>query len=265
MHPNYEYFLNHSLGRGKVLDYGCGMGLCVEEGLRRGIDIWGADIFEWDEDITGEEYHGKLPEHLLGKVLEIQLETLALPYPDAHFDFVYCNMVFEHVENIDRALSEIARVLKPDGQFFAAFPGKESVVEAHVRIPFIHWIPKNASFRMWYMTMMRRLRLGAGGEGNEPREWAELQLKYLDQYTFYRTRREIAEAYASAGFNIKNIEEDYLGFRMKSLAKVFSTVSFFARVLSRALGVQVIAATKKNRERYFYSSSESIKILTHLR
>ena len=179
MHPNYEYFLNHSLGRGKVLDYGCGMGLCVEEGLRRGIDIWGADIFEWDEDITGEEYHGKVPEHLLGKVLEIQLETLALPYPDAHFDFVYCNMVFEHVENIDRALSEIARVLKSDGSFFAAFPGKESVVEAHVRIPFIHWIPKNASFRMWYMTMMRRLRLGAGGEGKEPREWAELQLKIL--------------------------------------------------------------------------------------
>ena len=84
------------------------------------------------------------------------------------------------------------------------------------------------------------------GEGKGPREWAEHQLKYIGQYTFYRTRREIAEAYASAGFNIKNIEEDYLGFRMKSLAKVFSTVSFFARVLSRALGVQVIAATKKS-------------------
>ena len=68
-------------------------------------------------------------------------------------------MVFEHVENLDRALSEIARVLKPDGQFFAVFPGKESLLEAHVRIPFIHWIPKNASFRMWDMTMMRRLGL----------------------------------------------------------------------------------------------------------
>ena len=190
----------------RVLDYGCGVGLCVEEGLRRGIDIWGADIFEWDEDILGEDYHGKLPEHLIGKVLEIRLDTLASPYPNTHFDFVYCNMVFEHVENIDRALSEIARVLKPDGEFFAAFPGKESLVEAHVRIPFIHWIPKNASFRMWYMTMMRRLGLGAGGEGKGPREWAEKQLKYIDKYTFYRTRREIAGAYASAGFNIKNIE-----------------------------------------------------------
>ena len=240
MHQNYEYFLKHSEGRGKVLDYGCGVGLCVEEGLRRGIDIWGADIFEWDED-----YHGKPPEHLIGKVLEIQLETLALPYPDAHFDFVYCNMVFEHVENIDRALSKIAHVLKPDGEFFAAFPGKESLVEAHVRIPFIHWIPKNASFRMWYMIMMRRLGLGAGAEGKGPREWAEHQLKYLDQYTFYRTRRELAEAYASAGLNIKNIEEDYLGFRMTPLAKLFSMASFFSRLLSRALGAQVIAATKK--------------------
>lgn len=246
MHPNYEYFLNHSKGRGKILDYGCGMGQCVEEGLRRGMDIWGADIFTWDADIPGEEYHGQGPKHLLGgAVLEIPIDTLDIPYPDVHFDFVYCNMVFEHVEDLDRALSEIARVLKPDGQFFAAFPGKESVVEAHVRIPFIHWIPKNSPFRMWYMTVMRRLGLGAGGEGKGPSEWAELQLRYLDQYTFYRTRREIAEAYANAGFNIKNIEEDYLGFRMKSLAKVFSTARFFSRLLSRALGVQVIAASSK--------------------
>ena len=82
-------------------------------------------------------------------------------------------------------------------------------------------------------------------EGKGPREWAEHQLKYICQYTFYRTRREIAEAYASAGFNIKNIEEDYLGFRMMPLAKVFSMASFFARPLSRALGAQVIEATKK--------------------
>ena len=95
------------------------------------------------------------------------------------------------------------------------------------------------------MTVMRRLGLGAGGEGKGPSEWAELQLRYLDQYTFYRTRREIAEAYANAGFNIKNIEEDYLGFRMKSFAKVFSTARVFSRVLSRALGVQVIAASSK--------------------
>jgi ubiquinone/menaquinone biosynthesis C-methylase UbiE len=36
-----------------------------------------------------------------------------LPYPDAHFDFVWCRDVVEQVENLRGALDEIRRVLKP--------------------------------------------------------------------------------------------------------------------------------------------------------
>lgn len=45
-----------------------------------------------------------------------------LPYPDASFDRVLSSMVFHHLSTQDkeRALTEIYRVLKPDGQFHLA-------------------------------------------------------------------------------------------------------------------------------------------------
>jgi 2-polyprenyl-6-hydroxyphenyl methylase/3-demethylubiquinone-9 3-methyltransferase len=40
-----------------------------------------------------------------------------LPYPDADFDAVVCVDVLEHVQDLDRVLAEVTRVLKPGGLF----------------------------------------------------------------------------------------------------------------------------------------------------
>ena len=40
-----------------------------------------------------------------------------LPFPDAYFDRVYTTMALHHFSDLDRALSEVARVLKPGGSF----------------------------------------------------------------------------------------------------------------------------------------------------
>jgi SAM-dependent methyltransferase len=41
----------------------------------------------------------------------------ALPFPDESFDTVVVCLVFEHVFNLEAAISEVARVLEPGGQF----------------------------------------------------------------------------------------------------------------------------------------------------
>ena len=41
-----------------------------------------------------------------------------LPYADNSFDFVFCCDVLEHVQDLPKVISEISRVLKPNGVFF---------------------------------------------------------------------------------------------------------------------------------------------------
>jgi SAM-dependent methyltransferase len=57
-----------------------------------------------------------------------------LTFGDARFDLVLCNELFEHVQHLDRAFAEIARVLRPDGRLVAtcplAFGQVESIVKA---------------------------------------------------------------------------------------------------------------------------------------
>lgn len=47
--------------------------------------------------------------------------TRGIPFPDGHFSTIVSNSSLEHVENIDNALREIARVLKQGGRLYTTF------------------------------------------------------------------------------------------------------------------------------------------------
>jgi len=47
----------------------------------------------------------------------VQGRAEGLPYADASFDYLSCNFAFHHFEEQERALDEIARVLRPGGAF----------------------------------------------------------------------------------------------------------------------------------------------------
>jgi SAM-dependent methyltransferase len=52
----------------------------------------------------------------LDKSLDIRfMNACNLEFPDREFDFIYSCAVFEHIDNVDKAASEAARVLKDDG------------------------------------------------------------------------------------------------------------------------------------------------------
>jgi 2-polyprenyl-6-hydroxyphenyl methylase / 3-demethylubiquinone-9 3-methyltransferase len=99
-------------GQRRLLDVGCGGGLLAEEFARAGFEVAGIDPAP--ETIVTARAHAAT------SGLRIDYQTGSgeqLPFADASFELVACCDVLEHVDDVDRVISEIARVMKPGGLF----------------------------------------------------------------------------------------------------------------------------------------------------
>ncbi len=95
-----------------ALDLGCAQGILGYFARRRG-GFWA----HADEDLANL----RTAKALLGPDL-VQLRGESLPFKDAVFDLVLCLDYLEHIDNDDRAVAEISRVLKPGGELVAVTP-----------------------------------------------------------------------------------------------------------------------------------------------
>ena len=59
------------------------------------------------------------------KVIDIQ----EIPFEDEYFDVVIANYMLYHVPDIDKAVSEVSRVLKKGGHFYAGTTGENGIME----------------------------------------------------------------------------------------------------------------------------------------
>jgi 2-polyprenyl-6-hydroxyphenyl methylase / 3-demethylubiquinone-9 3-methyltransferase len=95
-----------------VLDLGCAGGFMAEAMAERGAVVTGID--------PAAEAIAAARAHAVAHRKSIQYDVgvgEALPYADGSFDAVVCVDVLEHVADLDRVLSEIARVSRPGGKF----------------------------------------------------------------------------------------------------------------------------------------------------
>ena len=113
----YAYFkskLPHLRLPGKtLLDVGCGGGFLAEDFARDGFAVTGIDPAA--RSIEAARQHaadnGLAIEYHVGR-------GEALPFPDGSFDVVACCDVLEHVDDLAKVISEVARLLKEGGVFF---------------------------------------------------------------------------------------------------------------------------------------------------
>lgn len=106
-----QRFYEFQLPKGsKVLDAGCGIGVCARYYARNGYDVHAIDIAPRAVEITKRSFElfG-----LEGTIVVGDVERL--PYPDDCFDGLVSNGVIHHTPNTEQAVEEFYRVLKPGG------------------------------------------------------------------------------------------------------------------------------------------------------
>jgi ubiquinone/menaquinone biosynthesis C-methylase UbiE len=105
-----ENFAQRKNGQ-KLLEIGSGLGL--ELGLlgQLGFDVTGIDLAPTAVDVCNDYLKSR---GVHGRAMVQNAEQLELS--DSYFDVVYTSGVIQHTPNIDRAIAEIWRVLKPGGE-----------------------------------------------------------------------------------------------------------------------------------------------------
>ncbi len=104
------FFENKNEVRKPILDFGCGDGFFAET-------IFGKKIINVGLDLINSRAEEAERNKIYKKVIYYDGKTI--PYPDCYFNTVISNCVLEHIPNLDVALNEIHRVLKPGGIFMA--------------------------------------------------------------------------------------------------------------------------------------------------
>lgn len=109
----------------KVLDIGCGSGRHVCAAYQHyDVTAVGADInFDDLSEARGRlNLHDQLSEHGNGQWALTAANVIRLPFQDDVFDLVICSEVLEHINEVQIAVDEIVRVLKPACNLVVSVP-----------------------------------------------------------------------------------------------------------------------------------------------
>jgi SAM-dependent methyltransferase len=204
---NYEYCAQWAarIG-GRVLDYGCGAGQIVGLLRARGDEAFGCDVFY---DGGGAAINESVRPFI------VRMNGKRIPFPDGSFDAVISNEVVEHIEDLDTAVAEIARVLRPAGRALHMFPVSHTWREGHCGIPFLHWFPKRSALRVYYAAALRSCGMGEFHNDKTVMQWSRDFCGWLDQWTHYRTNEEIHRAFCRHFDHIEHREADWLRARTR--------------------------------------------------
>ncbi len=112
--------IKHFLPKGRILDWGCGLGHMSYLLKKRGFEVVSYELHQ-----VGQEFLDRINQPLI-----VGTEPVALPFADGYFDAVLSSGVIEHVPQPLASLKEIGRILKSNGYFFIfRLPNKYSFIE----------------------------------------------------------------------------------------------------------------------------------------
>lgn len=164
----------------QVLDVGAGRGAFLIDCAKRGVRAKGIEYNPTNISIA----ESRASDAGVSIVIQ-QGRAEKLPYADGSFEFVNLCEVIEHVENPRKVLSELARVLAPEGKGYISVPNRFGWYDPHFHLPFVNWLPRR--FADTYIALRGRHKEYQGESG-------EQRLSQMHYYTFGAFVREVQRA-----------------------------------------------------------------------
>ncbi len=154
----------------RILDAGCGAGRNSEYLMKCGADLYGVDSDPKQiariRDVAAKAAPSLSPEHFRVARLD------ELPFPDADFDAVICSAVLHFSDDtaeFENAVSEMWRVLRPSGVFFARLASTIGIEErvTHLRDRWYH-LPDGSDRFLVDESYLLKVAAGLGAEQLDP-------------------------------------------------------------------------------------------------
>jgi len=167
----------------KILDAGCAKGRFAKILAEKGAKVYGLDFSR--KMIREARKTIKSVEFKVGSLTKI-------PFEDNFFDFILCVEVLEHIPDTEKAISEMGRVLKPNGKIIIIDKNIFSLEEKSLSPAFIFkriqeirnkWMyPNNFPFReKWFISRYLNNLLG--------KYFRQIESRYMVNSPFGRSER----------------------------------------------------------------------------
>jgi SAM-dependent methyltransferase len=184
----------------RVLDWGYGRGTTVAKLVEMGFDAYGVDI---DPEPIKNGYplflaHGLEPQRRLVHIKA----GCRTQFADGFFHVILSDQVFEHVRDLDALAREMARLTAIGGYGLHVFPAKWCVIEPHLFLPCLHWLPKNKLRYLYLRFMLRNVPLWQELQEKTAAEQTATYYNYSIEKTYYRPNRLIAQTLSKHGFGV---------------------------------------------------------------
>ena len=206
-------FQNYRLEAGQlILELGCGNGSFWAANAHKLPDNIRLILSDFSEGMLGaaKENASKI-KNIEYKVIDAQ----AIPFEDNLFDIVIANHMLYHVPDLNRALKEIARVLKDGGTFYATTIGVNNTIEI---VDILHDFDPSIDFAHGEIT--RAFSLENGREKLE-KYFGSIELRrYADSLHITRAQPLIDYILSSQG--IGNVNEIIRGEKIEQFSGYIS-------------------------------------------
>lgn len=215
-----------------VLDLGCGNGNLVKAYRENGYESYGCD-FQFKEGPEVDVLFNS------GIIRKIEGNPYKLPFENDRIDFIVSDQVFEHVQDYPATLSEINRVLKPNGVSLHFFPSKYSLIEPHVYVPFASAIQHKSWLKLWALLGVRT----PGQKKLKVDEVVKRNHTYLTNCTNYLSENEIIRNCAVYFKNIRFCEDYFFKYNQR--------VPYLYNLSKVMLFLPLVYSTLKSRVLFF--------------